>query len=96
MLKSCIKFLKKKFSKSPVNIGYENTVSIKELAKKICTLANKTPKFVYNIKKPEGRFVKSSDSKLLKKITSNYKPVINLDNGLKLMLEWYKKKFRKV
>ena len=88
------KIFKKKFSKSPVNVGYENTISVKELAKKICALTNKTPKFVYNIKRPEGRFVKSSDSKLLKKITSNYKPAINLDKGLPLMIEWYKKNFR--
>ena len=90
------KIFKKKFSKSPVNIGYENTVSVKELAKKICVLANKTPKFIYNVKKPQGRFVKSSDSKLLKIITSNYKPAINLDKGLLLMIDWYNKNFRKV
>ena len=89
------KIFKKKFCKSPVNIGYENTVSLKELCKKICILANKSLKFVYNTKKPEGRFIKSSDSKLLKKITSNYKPTINLDEGLLLMIEWYKKNFRK-
>lgn len=84
---------KKKFTKSPVNIGYENTTSLKNLVKKICIAAEKNPKFIFNTKKPEGRFVKSSNSKLLKKITSNYNPKIDIDSGLKLMIGWYKANF---
>ena len=84
---------KKKFTKSPVNIGYEKTTSLKNLAQKICTAAGKNPKFVFNTKKPEGRYVKSSNSKLLKKITSNYNPKIDIDSGLKLMIGWYKANF---
>ena len=85
----------KKFITQPINIGYENTVSLKELTEKICKLAKKSPTLMYNTNKPEGRFVKSSNSKLLKKITSNYKPLINLNEGLLLMIDWYKKTFLK-
>ena len=46
-----------------------------------------------NLNKPEGRFVKSSNSKLLKKITLNYKPKISLNKGLSLMIGWHKKNF---
>ena len=88
------KIYKKKFTKSPVNIGYEDTVSLKELTKKICYLANKSLEIIYNLNKPEGRFIKSSNSKLLKKVTSNYKPKIKLDKGLLYMIGWYKKNFK--
>lgn len=87
------KIYKKKFTKKPINIGYENTVTLKELAEKICLLAKKKLVFTYNLNKPEGRFVKSSNSKLLKKITLNYKPKIDLNKGLSLMIGWYKKNF---
>jgi len=87
------RIFKKKFSTYPVNIGYENTVSLKELCLKICKLSNKSPKFFYNTNKPQGRFIKSSNSTLLNKITSNYKPKISLDEGLMLMIKWYKKNF---
>ena len=87
------KIFEKKYVNSPVNIGYENTISLKELAEKICKLTKKSPIFFYNTNKPEGRFVKSSDSRLLKKLTSNHKPVISLDKGLSLMSGWYKKNF---
>ena len=87
------KIFEKKYVNLPVNIGYENTISLKELAEKICTHARKNPKFIYNLGKPEGRFVKSSNSKLLRKVTSNYKPSVKLDEGLSLMIGWYKKNF---
>ena len=87
------KIFKKKFVKSPINIGYEDTVSIKELSEIICNLAKKKLEFIYNVNKPEGRFIKSSNSKLLKKVTSNYKPIIDLKKGLSLMIDWHKKNF---
>ena len=87
------KIFKKKFINFPINIGYENTISLKELSEMICRLAKKRLKFIYDMNKPEGRFIKSSDSKLLKKLTSNYKPSIKLNEGLSLMIEWYKKNF---
>ena len=87
------KIFKKKFVKSPINIGYENTISLNELSEMICRLAKKRLKFVYDVNKPEGRFIKSSNSKLLKKVTSNYKPIIDLEKGLSLMIDWHKKNF---
>ena len=88
------KIFKKKYVKTPINIGYENTVSLGQLTKKICIQANKSPKIIYDLTKPEGRFIKSSNSKLLKKVTSNYKPKINLKKGLVLMIAWYKENFK--
>ena len=75
------KIFEKKYVNLPVNIGYENTISLKELAEKICKLTKKSPRFFYNTNKPEGRFIKSSNSKLLKRVTSNYEPKIDLKKG---------------
>ena len=43
------KIYEKKFTKKPINIGYENTVSLKELAEKIFFLAKKKLIFTYNL-----------------------------------------------
>ena len=87
------KIFKKKYVKTPINIGYENTVSLTDLVKQICKLSNKKPMLIYNLKKPQGRFIKSSNSSLLKKVTNNYKTKIMLSKGIKLMIKWHKKTF---
>ena len=87
------KIFKKKYVKTPINIGYENTISLTDLVKQICKLSNKKPMLIYNLKKPQGRFIKSSNSSLLKKVTNNYKTKITLSKGLKLMIKWHKKTF---
>ena len=77
-----------------INIGYEDTISIKNLVLKISNLAKKNLELNYDLKKPEGRFIKSSDPKLLRQVTSNYRPRINLSKGLKNMMKWNKKNFK--
>ena len=89
-----IRIFLKKYVRTPINIGYSDTISIKNLVSKICNLAKKNLEFKYDLNKPEGRFIKSSDPKLLRKITSNYRPRINLDQGLKNMLKWHRKNFK--
>lgn len=88
------RIFEKNYTKTPVNIGYENTVSLKELVLKICDISKKKIGLNYDLSKPEGRFVKSSNSFLLKKITENYKPKISLNKGLKLMMIWHKRTFK--
>ena len=83
-----------KYTKTPINIGYSDTISIKNLVLKISNLARKNLEFNYDLKKPEGRFVKSSDPKLLRKVISDYKPRINLTKGLIKMLKWHKNNFK--
>ncbi len=89
-----IRIFLKRYVKSPINIGYEDTISIKNLVLKISNLAKKNLELNYDLKKPEGRFIKSSDPKLLRQVTSNYRPRINLSKGLKNMLKWHKKNFK--
>ncbi len=89
-----IKIFDKKYTKTPINIGYEDTIKIKDLVLKIGKLVKKKLIFKFDTSKPEGRFIKSSNSHLLKKITDNFKPRIKLNDGLKLMIKWHKQNFK--
>ncbi len=89
-----IRIFEKNYTKTPINIGYEDTISLKDLVLKMCKISNKKVKLNYNLLKPEGRFIKSSNSSLLKKITNNYKPKISLTKGLKLMINWHDRTFK--
>ena len=77
----------------PVNIGYEEEISIHDLIELICNVANQSPKLIFDTTKPEGRFSKSVDSTLLKKVTNNYKPKITIQQGIEEMITSYEKQF---
>ena len=79
----------------PVNIGYENDISIAELASLICKETGRNPEIIFDTSKPEGRFRKCVDATLLRKITNNYKPEVSLNNGIHEMIEWYYRTFKK-
>lgn len=75
---------------TPVNIGLEETVSIRELVETICRVAGKAPQICFDSTKPEGRFVKSSDATLLRSLLGDF-PVttVDLEEGIRRMLGWY-------
>ena len=78
-----------------VNIGTEETISVSDLVYKICKVSGKNPKIIFDTSKPEGRFVKSSDTTQLQKIIRDNKiTTIGIDEGLKKMIVWYKEIFR--
>lgn len=79
----------------PVNIGYEDDVSIAELVSLICEVSRKSPQVVFDTEKPEGRFRKCADATLLKKITNNYVPKISLRQGVQEMIDWYHRSFKR-
>tara|TARA_B100000242_G_scaffold133196_1_gene94667 strand:+ start:1688 stop:2668 length:981 start_codon:yes stop_codon:yes gene_type:complete len=89
------KVLENKKPNITVNIGTEETISVKELVTKICNLSSKKPQIIFDTSKPEGRFVKSSDTSRLKKITGEDIVKINIDQGIARMIDWYKKNFNK-
>lgn len=72
----------------PVNIGYEEDVSIAELVSLICEISGKEPEVVFDASKPEGQFRKCADATLLRKITDNYQPQVSLREGIEKMIEW--------
>ena len=77
------------FTDSPINIGTNNCITIKELVELIKNLANSKTKFNFDLTKPEGRKIKSSDTNLLYSIIPKFKPRISLSTGLKKMIFWY-------
>lgn len=83
------------YNKGPVNIGTQDTVSIKDLVSIISSLSKNEPKIIFNINKPEGRLEKSSDIRLLSEILPNFEYSMSLNEGLKRMLCWYNKVFEK-
>jgi UDP-glucose 4-epimerase len=77
-----------------VNIGLEETISLKELAEKMCLLYGVEPKFTFLPHMPEGRLIKSSDETKLKTILPDFKSdLVPLDEGLLRMRDWYLKTF---
>ena len=78
----------------PVNLGYDEDISIAKLVSLICEAAGRQPEIVFDTSKPEGRFRKCPDATLLRKVTNDYQPEISLDRGIEEMLEWYHREFK--
>ncbi len=82
------------YTASPVNIGIEDTVSIAELVHAICRVSEKTPEIRFDTSKPEGRFIKSADTTHLRSVLGDYPlATIDIESGLRLMLDWYQQAF---
>lgn len=78
-----------------VNIGTEDTVTLRELVENICRVAGRKPRLVTDTSRPEGRRVKSSDSRLLRHAYPGFAPRVGLESGLARMLAWYDATFAK-
>lgn len=78
----------------PVNIGTEDTVSLHELVEAICDVSGRKPALEFDVTKPEGRFIKSADTRRLRQILRD-EPIrtVTLDEGLGRMLGWYGRTF---
>ncbi len=87
------KLMELNYNCGPVNIGTQETVSIKNLVSIISKLSQYKPKINFNIDRPEGRHNKSSNINLLSEILPNFQYSITLEEGMKRMLDWYSKVF---
>ena len=76
-----------------VNIGTEETVTLRELVAAICRHGGKMPRIVTDLSKPEGRRVKSADGTLLRRSFPAFRRSIDLDDGLERMIGWYRATF---
>ena len=75
----------------PVNIGQEDTVSVKDLACRLAKAAGIEIEIVCDRAKPEGRFIKSADSKLLvAALGDDFEWEIDLCEGLRRMIDWHR------
>jgi nucleoside-diphosphate-sugar epimerase len=88
-----MKIVEKDVVATPVNIGYDDDVSIADLVNLICEVVGVKPAIVFDINKPEGRFRKCADAARLRKVTDNYRPQISLREGIEEMTEWYRRSF---
>lgn len=77
----------------PVNIGYDEDTSIRELAELICEVSGRSPQVLYDTSKPEGCFRKCADPARLRALTGGYEPRVTLREGIAEMMEWYERWF---
>ncbi len=84
----------KKSITGPINIGNPNEIKVKDLAKKIIRLTNSKSKIVY-LPIPKDDPLKRKPDISLAKQALNWSPKINLENGLNLTIEHFKKYIRK-
>lgn len=73
---------------TPINIGHDKEVTIKELFQLICKVTGKNPKPKFDTTKPDGYPRRAADTTLLRKHTG-FVPSISLEDGLREMLEYF-------
>jgi len=93
MLKLPRIFLKKKFNnKFPlINVGTSKNISIKKLSFLVGNTIKFNGKIIFDKKYPDGTYKKNLDSSIIRKL--NWKPEVNLKEGLKRTLADFKLKF---
>ncbi len=73
----------------PVNLGTEETISMRELVVRIAAAGDQSPRVEVDPDKPEGRFIKSADMTRFRSIVPEFEFAMSLDDGLARMIEWY-------
>ena len=85
------KFLKIIKQNPVINIGSGNEFTIKQFAKMICKIANKSENLIFNKNYPDGTMRKILDNKKISSL--GWKPKISLEKGLIETIEWYKENY---
>lgn len=80
---------KKEIRNTHINIGTGIDISIKELAYLIKDIIGFKGELYFNIQKPDGTMVKLTNPNKLHKL--GWKHKVSLEEGVKSMLEWYRK-----
>jgi UDP-glucuronate decarboxylase len=75
---------------SPVNIGNENTFTIKELALTIAKVLNITPKISYKDLPGDDPLSRKPDLTKARQVLNNWEATIQLEEGLKNTIPWFK------
>ncbi len=78
----------------PVNLGLEETVSMRELLKVILEVCGRHDVRVEcDPSKPEGRPIKSADSTKLRAIVPEFRSRMTLEDGMREVADWYRRYF---
>ena len=89
-----MRLLENGYHERPVNIGREETVSVRDLVRRLAQISGKDVELQCDRTKPEGRFIKSGDSSLLSAaLGDDFTWEICLEEGLRRMTEWYRVTF---
>jgi nucleoside-diphosphate-sugar epimerase len=80
-------------AEGPVNIGYEDDISIADLTALVCDVTGRHPKVVFDRSNPDGAARKSADATRLRSLTGNYEPRVSLQQGIEEMVGWYWRTF---
>lgn len=83
-----IKLMSSKYSK-PINLGNPTEITILDLAKKIKKLTKSKSKIVFKSLPQDDPVKRKPDINLAKKILK-WEPKVDLDQGLKTTIEWFK------
>ena len=76
-------------AEGPVNIGYEDDISIAELVTLICEVAQRRPAIVFDRSRPDGQARKAADSTRLRGLIGSYSPRMTLRQGIEEFVERY-------
>lgn len=82
----------KKGNLTPVNLGTNEEISIKDLVKLILKTSGKNPKVLFDTSRPSGQPRRNCDTTLAKKLLG-FEAKVRLEEGLKRTIEWYRKKY---
>ena len=74
----------------PVNIGNPGEFSMLELAEKVLKMTNSTSKIIFKPLPEDDPLQRRPDISLAKKILNNWEPTINIDEGLKKVIGYFK------
>lgn len=72
----------------PINIGYGDTCSVKQILEMLCKLENFSPEIIYNVNKPSMIPIRKINTKKAK--TLKIVPKFTMYEGLDKTLTWYK------
>jgi nucleoside-diphosphate-sugar epimerase len=73
---------------TPINIGHDQEVTMKELFGVICKALGKSPKAIFDTSKPDGYPRRSADTMLLRQ-TTGFVPSISLEQGIAEMFRYF-------
>jgi GDP-L-fucose synthase len=73
---------------TPINIGHDHEVTMKELFQLICKVVGRNPGAIYDTSKPDGYPRRAADTTLLRQYTG-FVPAISLEDGLREMHHWF-------
>lgn len=76
-------------AEGPVNVGYEDDISIADLVALICDVAGRRPEVVFDRSRPDGQARKAADATRLRALTDDYRPRITLREGIAEVVERY-------